>query len=205
MQNQTNVDGASIQSIVTRPILFSGAMVRALLHGRKTQTRRLVTDDHFKKLGLERDGEFVYTTEGPQWNGEFEGSVWCPYGIIGDKLWVRESFTVCADSNIFYKADGKTDPWDGVKWKPSIHMPRKASRITVEITGTRIERVQSISREDAIAEGIFLNVNDWWDAGNGLVGQSSPEIAFRELWASINGAESWIANPWVWVVEFRRV
>jgi hypothetical protein len=205
MTSQTNVDGASIQSIVTRPILFSGAMVRALLHGRKTQTRRVVTDDHFKKLGLERDGDFVYTTEGPQWNGEFEGNFWCPYGSIGEKLWVRESFTVCADSNIFYRADGKPDPWDGVKWKPSIHMPRKASRITVEITGTRIERVQSISREDAIAEGIFLNANDWWDAGNGLVGQSSPEIAFRELWASINGAESWIANPWVWVVEFRRV
>lgn len=226
MQNQTNVTADMVQPIVHRPIIFSAAMVRALKEGRKTQTRRVV-----KGLQVEPNVIEEFTPADPSgfWGFDHDNvplhCVHSPYGEVGERLWVRETAKATASEEgidcIHYMADDdcrsimvseyaawrKMRAYAGgyARAVPSIHMPRWASRITLEITGLRVERLQGISREDAMAEGIFLNANDWWDAGNGLVGQSSPEIAFRELWASINGAESWITNPWVWVVEFRLV
>lgn len=165
----------------TRPILFSGPMVRAVMEGRKTQTRR--------KMKTPPD-----CFENP-----LSVLFACPYGQVGDRLWVRESFAVCEDNNIFYKADGKPDPWDGwdgVKWKPSIHMPRQASRITLEITGIRVERLNDISEADAIAEGCQCA---------GVPASLTNRGAFAKLWESINGFDSWSVNPWVWVVEFKVV
>jgi hypothetical protein len=145
-----------------RPILFSAPMVRAILDGRKTQTRRVIK-------------EKLMRGEGAHVNN-------CQYGKPGDRLWVRETF--CYHDYLaryLYKADGVT----GVKWKPSIFMPRIASRIMLEITGIRVERLQDISEEDAIAEG-WPKSSDW----------------YRSLWESINGQGSWVLNPWVWVIEF---
>lgn len=209
-----------------RPILFSGSMVRAILEGRKTQTRRIVTDKHFKRLGLERDGEYVYTTEGPQWDGTFEGGeiLWCPYGKPGDRLWVRETWCQAAtdDGYFKYNAEGNLDSTcchyraDGYEvmhidggetesgqprspWSPSIHMPRWASRITLEITGVRVERLQDISPTEACKEGVFEDGSYCSEPP-----LPYPVATFKKLWNSINGPDSWSANPWVWVIEFKR-
>lgn len=139
----------------------------------------------------------------------------CPYGKPGDRLWVRESFRIydsssecgCSDHCECHGYHGKpiyrADAADvEAKWKPSIHMPRCASRITLEITNVRVERLQDISEADAKAEGV-IGEKEAADAGLGWY--DKPRRAFRFLWQSINGADSWEANPWVWVVEFRRV
>lgn len=128
----------------------------------------------------------------------------CPYGKVGDRLWVRETFGESwhhAQPDYFYRADDNASieshpDFDG--WKPSIHMPRLASRITLEITGVRVERLNNIHRSDAIAEGCEMpsqrkGMHRW------------PEAQFADLWESINGPGSWDANPWVWVVEFKRI
>jgi hypothetical protein len=215
-----------------RPILMNGEMVRAVLSGRKSQTRRIVTDKHFKRLGLERDGDYIYTTEGPQWDGTFEGvAPWSPFGSAGDRLYVRESHWFRLTDGITTYADGSfrthpsaiigskyihaddVDNWPkmaksfGFKSVPSIHMPRWASRITLEITGVRVERLQDISEADAIAEGIAKHGDQWIDypAGKSAAGWNDPRKSFTSLWQSINGGDSWNANPWVWVVEFRKL
>jgi len=195
-------------AVKERPILFSAPMVRAILAGQKTQTRRIVNPRYSWEVD---DSEGVNKVYYPCYvTGEPEPmEVPCPYGDVGDRLWVRETHYVeragyqdGTDRFILYKATDDHAPVS--KWTPSIHMPRFASRINLEIVEVAVQRVREISREDAIAEGIFLNDNDWWDAGNGLRGELSPEAAFRELWASINGSESWTNNPWVWVIEFKR-
>ena len=209
-------------AIKERPILFSGEMVRAILDGRKTQTRRIVK---CKDLDFQGGGEewndprfWGFETENGYWfmlkadpKAPDEFQIPCPYGNPGERLWVRETFAYTDQSlnvepGYVYRA---TDPdWstlDGFKWKPSIFMPREASRITLEITDVRVERLQEISREDAIAEGAFLNERDWWELGNGLRGMSSPQAAFLSLWELINGPESWDANPFVWKISFRRI
>ncbi|MBY0438575.1 MAG: hypothetical protein K2W80_10315 [Burkholderiales bacterium] len=202
-----------------RPIIFSAPMVRAILNGSKTQTRRIV-----KPQPVIRDGEPVWPigTKRPRGRG-FED---CPYGQPGDRLWVRETHGVAdrwlhdCETNpprcIAYRADLSArnfDPpyvpntaswgWAGMKWRPSIHMPRWASRITLEVTGVRVERLQDISEADAIAEGVVQAPYGWW---SGFPGSSSPTAkgAYALLWDSINGPGSWDANPWVWVVEFKR-
>lgn len=193
-------------AVQSRPILFSGPMVRAILDGRKTQTRRIVKPQPVNRvvdglahvtIGMDpsEDGALWYDADGINPGREMR----CPHGRIGDRLWVRETFTVCADCNIFYKADGKPDPWEGVKWKPSIFMPRKASRLTLEITGVRIERLRDISEEDAVAEGVVF--------GTGKAGEcrTCAKGAFMDLWNSINGTDAWLKNPWVWVVAFKKV
>lgn len=175
-----------------RPILFSAPMVRAILDGTKTQTRRVI-----KGLALNwiADGfcpEFIACAENKL----------CPYGQPGDHLWVRETFLgwYNTDDGSFshaaaYRADGyKLE--NGEKWRPSIHMPRAASRITLEITGVRVERLQDISPEDCLAEGIR------GEHGNGRCDLTT---AYADLWEQINGLGSWDANSWVWVVEFKRV
>lgn len=213
-----------------RPILFSAPMVRAILDGSKTQTRRVVKGaegsfwDHGKAVGhspwkpavcshgiLWDDGAGHVSETGPR----------CPYGQVGDWLWVRETWRSFGDSaairppvplscQISYAADNSTR-WCPVpvgakglfpaelKNRPSIHMPRWASRITLEITEVRVERLQAITEADAQAEGISPHLLFTERGREGLV------PCFRTLWQSINGPESWEANPWVWVVSFRRV
>lgn len=196
-------------AVKERPILFSEPMVRAIIAGQKTQTRRIVNPRYSWEVD---DSEGVNKVYYPCYvTGEPEPmEVPCPYGDVGDRLWVRETHYVeragyqdGTDRFILYKATDDHAPVS--KWTPSIHMPRFASRINLEIVEVAVQRVREISREDAIAEGIFLNDNDWWDAGNGLRGELSPEAAFRELWASINGSESWTNNPWVWVIKFKKL
>ena len=189
-----------------RPILFSGPMVRAILEGRKTQTRRIIPDQSI--ISLREDGT----------PGKVQPR--CPYGKPGDKLWVRETFRMF-DSSIecacyddcrcasfhgkpIYKADGNLES----KWKPSIYMPRWASRIDLEITNIRAERLHDISEEDAKAEGIEESEPGMWKSYNKRAGWESvncPVTSYRSLWESINGVGSWDENQFVWVIEFRRV
>jgi len=191
----------------SKPILFNAPMVRAVLHSRKTQTRRLLKT----KSG------------GVQWNtndlpGMRQILRSCPYGMPGDQLWVRETFSGPhimeksedfpsmppsqwpEESPIWYWADGEPTYGDWTRSRPSIHMPRFASRITLEITGVRVERLQDISEQDAMAEGFYQAVHES-DSGIGqdVVGW------YRTLWESINGPGSWDLNPWVWVVAFQWV
>lgn len=206
-----------------RPILFSAPMVRAILEGRKTQTRRVVKDRH---IDAAPPACFF------QWLRER-----CPCGQPGDRLWVREAWAETDREDgtpvIAYRAGGNiaigrdhpkgndylidTIAWDDMPhvetWRPSIHMPRWASRVLLEITAVRVERLQDISETDARAEGIEQTVTgDGWrrycadieQEAAGLTPCSTAEISYRSLWESINGPGAWEANPWVWVVEFRR-
>lgn len=180
-----------------RPILFSGEMVRAILEGRKTQTRRVVKMPPFDSSDETLGSYLIAHMDG------------CPYGQVGDRLWVRETWAYCPYRNcFFYRADNF--PEDKFKWKPSIHMIRAASRITLEITGIRVERLQDISEEDAIAEGIQKNPVQFdtrlnYPAGSSAAGWHNPKNSFRSLWRSINGKDSWELNPCVWVIEFKQI
>ena len=190
-----------------RPIIFSGPMVRAILDGTKTQTRRILSHKRFSCV--DRD----YASVGDRCLPIAAHA----YGIPGDRLWVRETWaperdgTGCPDDNgVLYRA---TDPgWDaedtGLRWRPSIHMPRAASRILLETTDVRVQRLQDISEDDARAEGI--TDGGCLTCGNSEpCGCSNPQPdacdAFAWLWESINGGGSWHANPWVWAVTFRRL
>jgi len=197
-----------MNALKERPILFSGPMVLAILDGHKTQTRRVVKPqppaDHPFPQPCVNDGYW--------WNDSKDDhddvSFWptystclpCPCGKPGDRLWVRETWCNYpmaghdGAAGLCYRAtNGSVPPGS---WKPSIHMPRWASRITLEITGVRVERLNEISRGDAMAEGC--------PHSNLAYGQN-PCDWFHELWESINGPESWAANPWVWAIEFRKV
>lgn len=203
-----------------RPMLFSGAMVRAILAGTKTQTRRIAP---IRKLDLRRHPgdvltwsvSFLKAVKGAlssHSGGKFTdlqarsiiASQFNPYGRPGDRLWVRETWAYGVhamasdrdeDGPFVYAADGTTQGRLCDRWRPSIHMPRAASRITLEITGVRVERLQDITPDDCSAEGISLH--------HVLV--DARQAKYRDLWESINGPGSWDANPWVWVIEFRRV
>ena len=131
----------------------------------------------------------------------------CPYGEIGNVLWVRESFQTWKLGWIF-KSDYGAELPKGIKWKPSIHMPRTAARIFLEITNIRVERVQDISEEDAIKEGIEMNniPHPNWYWMEDVYSTDSPTKAFELLWNKINGTRaSWEINPWVWVIELKRI
>lgn len=223
---------------IERPILFSAQMVNAVLDGTKTMTRRVV------KLKLNDDGHFLHAgnhdlahkqiIEVREQNGRWFGlsgyttlaSAVCPYGKIGDRLWVRESWrtnsiydndkpSLIPDSApIEYLANTISGDMAG-KIRPSIFMPRWASRIDLEITGIRVERLQDISDENAKAEGIAptpgRDIVDRWLVKNpkGSLSEYSstqyPVDAYKSLWQSINGPCSWDANPWVWVIEFKHI
>lgn len=196
-----------------KPIIFSGPMVRAILDGRKTQTRRIVKPRSYI-CDVEHGIPFEMTEDGPQ-------SILSPYQP-GDLLWVREAFRYVrtlgvagaeGDPEVIeYRCGPEVKSFQKGIWKPSIHMPREASRITLEVTNVRCERLQDISEADAIAEGVerfvmpnsgrvaFQNYNkhafDYCDKALS---------SFASLWQSIHGPDSWNANPFVWVYEFRRV
>lgn len=183
-----------------RPILFSGAMVRALLAGTKTQTRRVVKMKPHQQIEQRDDG-----TNWPwMYDSERDADAWltCPYGKPGDWLWVRETWhdaSSALHSCALYRADG--GEIYGGKWAPSIHMPRWASRITLEITSVRVERLQDIDISAAQAEGVSDTGSLILDsAGNE---QGGPIAEYAVLWEQINGPGSWDANPWV--LEFRRI
>lgn len=237
-----------------RPIMFSAPMVRALLAGTKTQTRRpvkpappanTVAMGRWQDPGPEpaywaflRDGPVEH--DHPFGGAELHGEPWrCPYGQPGDRLWVRETF-YCDNAfypdgvgvncrwrevdgkrvaipideqraemlaeDMYYRADGDPE-FEGAEgptpWRPSIHMPRWASRILLEVTEVRVERLQDISEADALAEGVA----EFARGALSPEGQAhlSPSEQFRYLWESVNGPGSWDANPWVWCVSFRRL
>lgn len=169
----------------TRPILFSGEMVRAILAGQKTQTRRVVRPD-------------VASCCTHQCGGTSQAVLSrCPYGQPGDGLWVKETHLPKA-SGCWYRADMTPMQAAGIGgmyggWKPSIFMPRKLSRISLVVKGVRVERLQSITHCDAKAEGVEQGKSDV--PGN-------YRAAYERLWESINGQGSWAVNPWVWVIEF---
>ncbi|AWP32021.1 hypothetical protein B9D02_05270 [Pantoea vagans] len=233
-----------------RPIIFNADMVRAVLDGRKTQTRRAV------KFPF-RDKNFGCELSGGELAGEVSAGNYrnCPFGAVGDRLWVREAYRMPESLDCYspqqvaelslnagYKkpwapiqleADGvRTGKWNGFdtpplvtepgKLRPSIHMPRCASRITLEITGVRVERLNSINEHDAIAEGLAEISKDGRTYKYGVPDRDGypgtddfgwpwheweryPISAYSKLWKSIYGDESWQANPFVWVIEFKRV
>lgn len=202
-----------------RPILFNGEMVRAILDGRKTQTRRMVKNLPASTLDVFFDDECDSWCRSDQENGMNDSDAVMiglpPFGTIGDRLWVRETWRCRGGSeyeyqkhqpSIMYRADA--NPVDCIcnNWTPSIHMPRWASRITLEITGVRVDRLNDISEDDAKAEGVFRRMDgphmEYSTVPNGTMHWNA-NAAFRDLWQSIYG--NWDANPWVWVYEFRKI
>ena len=187
------------------PILFSGPMVRAILKGRKTQTRRVIQPkpDHF------------HTFQPGIWLPQIgDKEIKCSYGEPGDRLWVRETWL--QDGGIYlYKADFGmgvlSDSWSG-HWKPSIHMPRAACRITLEIVRIRAERLQDISEEDSRAEGLATwrrngETQTYYGIDRSDIWETDSRLTFKRLWDSINASRGygWNVNPWVWVIEFKKV
>jgi len=194
-----------------RPILFSAPMVRAILAGTKTQTRRIVKPQPELNPNYSPSRVDRYTTHPEFWwpSNAARSMVSIsdmaslgPYGSKGDRLWVKETH-VYRDKHdrVYYRADHEhADPYAHNGWRPSIFMPRWASRITLEVTGVRVERLHAITEEDARAEGVVApnDAGHCWPDGQ-------PRRVFADLWRQINGAESWDANPWVWVVSFKRL
>lgn len=193
-----------------RPIIFNASMVSAILDSRKTQARRII-----------KPQPILSEKTGFNWNGGAFGiginkyetgrnfSCMCKYGKPGDKLWVRETTREICIGSISITEYTANNELSGLEWdyskqvRPSIHMPRWASRITLEITNVRVERLRDISEEDALAEGCVSTAvaNEKGDDYNGLY----PTEHFYRLWDSIYGKGSWFANPWVWVIEFKRI
>lgn len=190
-----------------RPLLFSAPMVCAIREGRKTQTRRVMKPQPWE------DKVYGWTwRKGVGWPNvdmvpatQQLAAQFSPYGIVGDRLWGRETHMV-RDRDVIYRADANQAEERSVvrlarkhgtkvpPWTPSIHMPRWASRILLEITGVRVERLQDISEDDIQSEGVTNGV---------FLTEKGRREAWQFLWERINGAESWAANPWVWVIEFK--
>jgi hypothetical protein len=211
-----------------KPILFSSPMVRAILEGRKSQTRRIIKP---QPLG-ERFSAFVggyddipkmarfWIPDKSGNNNPLIQDIKCPYGQPGDILWVRETWVnnngeLPIDLGFVYKADLGSAELEyskelKVKWKTSIFMPREACRIRLEVTDVRVERLNDITDADAKAEGIDYVIDkitgycgrDYLSGGYNLM--TTPYHGYRSLWKSINGNGSWEKNPWVWVIEFKR-
>lgn len=202
-----------------RPILFSGAMVRALLDGSKTQTRRALRVQPLDILPMEggrAGGQWVgLMTRDPEPHGV---TFTCRHGLPGDRLYVRETWAQPAALDpgpTVFRADypacvpahyTNVPPADQISWKPSIHMPRALSRIMLEVVSVRVERLNDCSETDAIAEGLQRTSDGCaWNVADDQHRAANPVDAYASLWEAINGAGSWEANPWVWVVEFKRV
>lgn len=199
--------------MVDRPILFSGPMVRALLAGRKTQTRRVLKPQpigHVWRYGWSKEGGATFSADDELLSGRIP--IWA-----GDRLWVREAFsyeTLDVDRSGFmppwYWADGNPSSGDFTKPKPSIHMPRWASRLTLTVTDVRVERLQDISEEDALAEGVVDMGRRDGEPYSHCIIPGMPEIrmehdaipVYAQLWEHINGPGSWSANPWIVAYSF---
>jgi hypothetical protein len=216
-----------------RPILFSAPMVRAILEGRKTMTRRIIKDP------ICTNREIYGEDGGLTWYGNFGLRKPCKFGAVGDRLWVKETWCPGYDHDpddlsgdpkvsVIYNADQQTkyitapsyelaDDWsrnysedgdDNWKLKPSIFMPRWASRIMLEIVSVRVERLQDITEEDAKAEGVIhddCSTVLWKNYTNKMSSYDTARSSYASLWEKINGDGSWDSNPWVWVIEFKRV
>lgn len=221
-----------------RPILFSGAMVRAILDRRKTQTRRVVVPSRYMlRYTQEKHGGFSSVSQGNEAAANAAQSHLAlghvdrlPYGQVGDRLWVRETHAL-VPRTAYARSDGVQqtlcptedhdaavyrEGWDrshgGLRWRPSIHMPRWASRISLEIVGVRVERIQDIGGLDALAEGVERH-------GDYYVGGPHPKVAgrrkvftlawqaYKDIWNNLNEKRGygWDVNPWVWVIEFKRI
>lgn len=203
------------------PILFSTEMVKAILEGRKTQTRRIIKPQPF--LNKQYSSEEPTYKEWFSMNGSHNDSVekwiqFCPHGKVGDQLWVRETWAEVMEEEdlmFVYKASNieelntgdEDDNGNIFKWRPSIFMPRKASRIQLEIVNIRVERLDNISEEDAKAEGVEGIDGKYLDYSNTKSKHYclSAFSSYEELWIKINGKESWEKNPWVWIIEFKRI
>lgn len=208
--------------MVDRPILFSAPMVRAILDGRKTQTRRVVKPrGRVSLFDVEADGSPMWTDSYIMDPGNAEWRMRDnPYGVPGDRLWVRETWGI-NHSDYFAPIPKQRPPLEDeyfvflateddpeivheMPWRPSIHMPRWASRITLQITDVRVERLNEISEADALAEGAPCGGLDddgrFYEVATG----GTYRCGFGALWEHINGPGSWDANPWVWVVAFER-
>jgi hypothetical protein len=216
-----------------RPTNLKAWEIRAILDGRKTQTRRVVKPQPSEGLSWRGviscatikadEGKHLFTDCYPC--ARQTQRIRCPYGQPGDRLWVRETWAPHADTPRYaiYRCDpggDYQDNSDGFRWRPSIHMPRTMSRITLEIESVRVERLNEINNSDAKAEGL-PSASPHRHGSQGIVKDDCPPdpyarrhytgindcwiCAFRMLWQSINGPGSWDANPWVWVVTFRRV
>ncbi|MCY0071196.1 hypothetical protein LCT09_25890 [Klebsiella pneumoniae] len=211
-----------------RGMIFNGEMVRAILDGRKTQTRRVMkVQPESNQLGLllitdstKRSdiGKYHWAESNATGNHVRSNLFLCPFGAVGDRIWVRETWAeagASAPDLKLYRANypehvpsiyENVPPAEEIRWTPSIHMPRTASRILLEITDVRVERLNAISQEDAQAEGMELT--GWRptysdpDSGGEVM---TPYDNFAELWSSIYGEGSWKANGWVWVISFKRV
>lgn len=206
-----------------RPILFNAPMVKAILEGRKTQTRRVVKSDL-----IINQAEFECGNRPHVIRSEPSLQYWvengCPFGQVGDRLWVRETFMDLSGTGVEHRdSEGQLQKYAyatdcprgshsdelrkdfGLKWKPSIHMPRSASRILLEITNIRVEHLNGISKTDAIAEGVDKYHNSDFYVRYGFENDwcANAFASFAYLWESVYGKESWTANPWVWVVEFK--
>lgn len=221
-----------------RGMIFNAEMVRAILDGRKTQTRRIMKVQ--PEPSKSRPGDFwfsskklesmVHISDFAPGNSPiadyhlFIQEHCCPFGAVGDRIWVRETwarYNIDQNSHdLAYRATTPADWPEGGRWRPSIHMPRWASRILLEITNVRIERLNAISPEDAESEGLECTNFTGFGDEPGLPSYPEPDVyfdplkkqwkeyppeAFAGLWESIYGEGSWKANPWVWVIEFKRV
>lgn len=223
------------------PILMKGEMVLAILEGRKTQTRRIITSRTHPAIQealtqcidlTEKDGVWQLYGDAPtNYGGETQMNEWrfdlpCPYGKKEDSLWVRETFLVGTDGRPVFRAGIENTCPSDWKWKPSIFMLRRYCRVLLEITDIRVERLQDITAEDAKAEGVTskdCSILIGEDSKGNIKPVGSCEFvpgqpfsaeplfhteraAYATLWQSINGkTQPWEINPWVWVVEFKRV
>ncbi|HAS0926936.1 TPA: hypothetical protein ACPZVC_004488 [Enterobacter hormaechei subsp. xiangfangensis] len=203
-----------------RGMIFNSEMVRAILDGRKTQTRRIIKD-----CTVGRDPISKFIQIGKRFIGCYPEDVpelireCCPYGVPGDRIWVRETWAeagASAPDLKLYRANypahvpthyENVPPAEDVRWTPSIHMPRWASRITLEITGVRVEQLKSISEEEARSEGVARLREGFWKhyQPGWTQHQLSARGSFATLWDSIYGSGEWDRNPWVWVIEFKRI
>ncbi|HHX5675160.1 TPA: hypothetical protein ACVFEZ_005098 [Klebsiella pneumoniae] len=214
--------------ITERGMIFNAEMVRALLSGRKTQTRRIIKPQPEATLSGSLSGKWLSRPLNGLLLPKIEDiAIHCPFGSVGDRIWVREAFRVHSRATdvatLVYKASERNSwteqtrrvpvavcnkPATPEKWTPSLHMPHWASRILLEITNVRVERLNAISEEDARAEGIIdggcLNCGEPEPCG---CANPEPDAtdAFAYLWQSVYGQESWNANPWVWVISFERI
>ncbi|WP_431833572.1 hypothetical protein [Enterobacter hormaechei] len=206
--------------MIERGMIFNSEMVRAILDGRKTQTRRIIKDctvgrdpiSKFIQIGKKFIG--CYPEDVPELIREC-----CPYGVPGDRIWVRETWAeagASAPDLKLYRANypahvpthyENVPPAEDVRWTPSIHMPRWASRILLEITDVRVEQLKSISEEEARSEGVAQLREGFWKhyQPGWTQHQLSARGSFATLWESIYGFGEWDRNPWVWVIEFKRI